>query len=681
MRLLLLCLLLASAAVRAAISVRVEGNDHFNGRILKEAVPPDPEKFEEDELTAWKEDALFNVEDIYRRDGYFEAEVGLDLKPKEGGGPEDFEALLKVKEGPRYLFDTVRVVVLADTMGAAKVQERASGGDSAAGAAMARLDSTAAVQDSARTATGAAPRDTLRFISPDALGLEIEPDDLDAEAGEAFKEDLLFRDRRYVLQRFGNAGYVRAQVEEKVDVRFETKTVAVDYMVEPSYPVVFDTLIVLDRRPPPQDTAPGITREDLLRSLVPYSRGDTVRASRNDRVIEKLQYTGAYNFVRLKDSLLEDEGGSSALILFTEEHVPGNLRTSVFYETQYGAGVSLDARHSNIAGTLNELRAGAQMATKRQYLYAGYGSPLTFGKLIRFDQDVDANWLQNKDGTEDSAFFGGDFRGTSDTRLTFPWSYWLNLISTGQVEGKSRVTEEGRDRHLNLNFIQTAAVSFVNQAMDPTRGLRLTFTWGNGGPLYKDRRLRFAEFRHNWLEAKTSQYYYYPPLRNFKIATRLDGGRFFGNGESNSERFFLGGSRSVRSYDYQGLCTELDGKDICVGEGKTLAYILASAELRMELFALGYINPRGWLRHIIPLQVVPFYDWGKVWEVNKDFHLTITPDERAALKKGQPALPPGQGYAYGLGFRYPLLGIFNLRVDFVRGTSDQWIWIDLAQAF
>jgi outer membrane protein assembly factor BamA len=687
----ILAALLAAPAIRAGIEVQVEGNDRFKSRALKEAVPPDPEKLEEEELATWKEDALFNVEDLYRRAGYFEADVEMDLAPVPGGKPDQWLARLKVKEGPRYAFDTVRVLVHADAGGADALQSRASGGDTAAGAALARLDSAAGRRDSARAALAdlrrpadsaqaaaavAAARDTGRFVSPEALGIEIEADDLAAERGEPFKEELLFEDRRYVLGRFGNAGYVRTQVEERVDVRYGTKTVAVDYLVEPSYPVVFDTLIVIDRRPPPADTSPGITREDLLRSLVPYRKGDTVRVSRNDRVIEKLQYTGAYNFVRLKDSLTGEGGGRSALILLAEERVPGTLRSSLFYETRYKAGVSLDGRHGNLAGTLNEARAGTQMAMRRQYFYAGYGSPLTFGRLIRFDEDLDADWLQDK-ASNDSGLFDGDFRGSSSTRLTFPWSYWLNLVSNAEVEAKSRLVSADRDRDLNLNFIQTAALSFVNQTMDPTRGLRFAFTWGNGGPLYDRAKGEFnlAEFRHNWLEARTSQYYYYPPLRHFKLATRLDGGRFFGNGESNSERFFLGGSRSVRSYDYISLCTAVDTsgeEDVCVSEGKTLAYVQASAELRAEPFALGFVNPRSLFRHLVPLQVVPFVDWGKVWDLAY---------EPAETQENVVAHPSKRGYAYGLGFRYPLLGVFNLRVDLVRGTGPETWWIDLAQAF
>jgi len=69
---------------------------------------------------------------------------------------------------------------------------------------------------------------------------------------------------------------------------------------------------------------------------------------------------------------------------------------------------------------------------------------------------------------------------------------------------------------------------------------------------------------------------------------------------------------------------------------------------------------------LLGLQVVPFTDYGNVWEVGRN----LTRD--------------GEGRAYGLGLRYSLLSIFNLRLDYaVDGwpiRHDQWV-LDLAQAF
>jgi len=678
-----LCLALGADA---GIGVKVEGNDFLRDGRIKEVLSPEPETYDRDGILSWQEDAQFYSLDLYRRYGFFDARVDVDVRAREGGGPEDWDASLTISEGKRYVFDSVRVVVVEDTSRAG------SGGRS-------RIDPAQedpSPEGSAETSdlsVDTAGVDTVKMAPPQEApqpALVIDPGDLRAKVGEPYEEDLIFQDRRLVLQRYGNSGYVRAKVDDKVTVKGGSGTVKVDYMVEPSYPVVFDTLIIRNRRAEPADSLMGITRDNLLRRLVKYDKGDTMRISRNDRLIEKLQYTGAYNFVRLRDSLLTNSGNASALILHTEERIPGNFRTSTFYETYSGFGVSADARHGNFAGTLNEVRGGASLASLRQSAYVGYGSPLTLGFLIRFDNDFSINWYQDQaihkaSGAVDAeGLFGGDFRAINSARLTWPHSYWLRLVGNAELESKSRMlSRESRERSLNLNFIQTALVSFLNQALDPTRGVRVAPTWGNGGPFIENGEVRLTRYRHNWLEIKSGFYYYYPPLKQVKLAARFDGGRFFGQGGTNSDRFFLGGGRSVRSYGFQGLCPETEtdtlvNREVCSTKNQTLAYFLTSYEMRIAPFGFTYVSPRGPLKHFIPLEMVPFYDFGKVWDVEDGFAF--------ADGSGNAHQPKGQGVAWGLGFRYPILGIFNFRLDLAYGRPggsrwpDAWV-IDLAQAF
>jgi outer membrane protein assembly factor BamA len=666
-----LILLSLAAAALANINVTVKGNAFLKTWQIKEVLAPEPEDYKKAGLLSWQEDAQFYTSDLYRKSGYFDAKVDVDLKPDPKGKKDEWNAVLSIVEGVRYTFDSVRVVVVRDTAAAKKAE---AGAD------------TAGIQ------VDTAGVDTLKMAPPQDApqpALILDTADFKAKAGKPYKEELIFQDRREVLQAYGNSGYVRAKVDDKVMVKAETKTVKVDYLVEPSYPVLFDTLLIVNHRAAPAESLMGITRDDLLRSLVKYDKKDTVRLSDNDKLIEKLQYTGAFNFVRTKDSLLDDPGHGSALILQLEERMPGLIRTSTFYDTYSGLGVSVDARHSNFAGTLNEVRGGAALATLRQSMYAGYGSPLTLGYMVRFDEDVSTNWYQDQpihhQGTDSSSgYFEGDYRAVSSTRLTWPFSYWLRLTGNAELEAKSRMLgAASRERSLNLNFITTAAFSFLNQALDPTRGIRFAPSFGNGGPLLEDGEFLFTASRHNWLELQTGYYWYHPAVKQLKLALRLDGGRFFGEGGTNSDRFFLGGGRSVRSYGFQGLCPEVEvdttaGETVCSTQDQTLAYFLTSYELRFAPFGFHFVSPRGPLKHFIPLEIVPFYDFGKVWNVDKGFALDGSNDAERQSR--------GQGVAMGVGLRYPILGLFNFRFDVAYGRPgksnwpDAWV-IDLAQAF
>jgi outer membrane protein assembly factor BamA len=138
----------------------------------------------------------------------------------------------------------------------------------------------------------------------------------------------------------------------------------------------------------------------------------------------------------------------------------------------------------------------------------------------------------------------------------------------------------------------------------------------------------------------------------------------------------------VRSYGFRQVCADVPPPDkgSCPLEQGDLepAYFLVSAEARLSPLAFASVPPRGVAGFFRPLEVVPFVDYGKVWNLQSDEDFSLSRD---FLTSGY-----GKAVAYGGGIRYPLLGIFSLRLDLAWGRPgggswpDQWV-IDLAQAF
>jgi outer membrane translocation and assembly module TamA len=243
---------------------------------------------------------------------------------------------------------------------------------------------------------------------------------------------------------------------------------------------------------------------------------------------------------------------------------------------------------------------------------------------------------------------------------------WLRGVSTAEFTDQSeKIDSAHTEREFDLNFINTAYLAFLDNFVNPARGTRWAFSWGNGGSFLTQGEEDVPTRRHNWLEGESS--YYYPLVERLKLAFRLDGGRFFGEAGLNSERFFLGGPRSIRSFGWRKVCPEKnDTTGVCVKSGLQPAYYLTSFEIRSSPFSPAFINPDGRLKFLLGLQVVPFVDYGVVWDV------------------GKPVTEDGTGKAFGLGLRYSLLSIFNLRVDYavdgLERKNSQWVF-DLAQAF
>src|SRR5690606_9903844 len=91
-----LCLALGADA---GIGVKVEGNDFLRDGRIKEVLSPEPETYDRDGILSWQEDAQFYSLDLYRRYGFFDARVDVDVRAREGGGPEDWDASLTISEG------------------------------------------------------------------------------------------------------------------------------------------------------------------------------------------------------------------------------------------------------------------------------------------------------------------------------------------------------------------------------------------------------------------------------------------------------------------------------------------------------------------------------------------------------------------------------------------------------
>ena len=607
------CLL--SAPARGEVDLEVEGNDKVPRRRIESALdlPERPREMDAADWEVWSEDAAGLLSELYGETGYFDAAFRFVVGESAGGAGEKgpFRIKVLVREGTRYRFGRVQVEAEA----------------------------------------GAAP--------------EHDPDDLKCRAGREFEQALVFRDRRVLLNSFGDAGYLHAKVAETLIPDTSAKTVDLVFRVEPGQAVVFDTLLIRNRREGDTAGFRGVTREPLLRDLAGLERGDTLSQGGLGSLERKLRSTRAFNYVRIRDSLAES--GRSALILSTEERVPGEMDFSVFFETQYGFGTGFNWIHGNMFGLLHEGRLGGSLAQRRQHAYLGYASALFFGTSFRFDNDLLATWYQDSRLQEDEGLYGGDFEIANISRLSRAVTSWSRYVGTTELRGESyESSADEMTRDFTLNFINSAYFYFLDNVVNPGRGLRWAFTWGNGGRLFENVDLGVpTSGRHNWLEGESAAFL--PLNKRINLAFRLDGGRFFGQGGINSDRFFLGGPRSVRSFGWRDVCPDKDeATGICRREGIEPAYFLASFEVRTSPFSPAFINPEGKLRHLLGVQVVPFVDYGNVWGV------------------GKPLAPEGEGRAYGLGIRYSLLSVFNLRVDFATDGPEfhNWQWVlDLAQAF
>lgn len=616
-----ICASLVLAATVSAEPPRlaIEGNDYLGAGKIEEllVLPQQPELYSLASWQAWSEDAAAVVEEYYHDIGFFLAQAEVRPVLDSLHEPSAVSLVrLDIREGIRFHFREVAIE------------------------------------------TGTAPMLTL------AENLHCRP-------GKPFDRDLVYKDRRDLLRTYGNAGFLHAKAGESW--RLDTAAHAVDliYQIEAGRPLVFDTLLIHSRREGDSTEALGLTRFDLLRRLLNLERGDTVSLRKTAAYERKLRSTHVFNVVRLKDSVLDTSSGFTAMVLKTEERIPGEMELAAFYETQFGPGFSGSWTHSNVAGRLHELHGLASMALKRQTLFLGYASLLLMGSPFRFDNDLSLDWQQAGVYSEGRPAFHGDFNIDNQSRLSRSFGSHFRYVAGAELRGRSELagTAEGRLRDFNLNWLNSFFTNYLDDLLNPTRGARFGITWGNGGPILSSGEVNVVQERHNWVDAEMAVYWPLWPWLN--LAGRMGGGRFFGKADLNAERFFLGGARNLRSHGWREVCPEIDSLGACLKVRLEPIYTLFSAEIRLSPFPARWAMRDNWLNQLPDIQIVPFLDYGAIWEVGEAVH------------------PSGRGRAIGLGLRYVLFKIFNLRLDYAvdpyRYESDgsrksRWV-IDLAQAF
>jgi outer membrane protein assembly factor BamA len=160
---------------------------------------------------------------------------------------------------------------------------------------------------------------------------------------------------------------------------------------------------------------------------------------------------------------------------------------------------------------------------------------------------------------------------------------------------------------------------------------------GNGGQFGFDS-------TYTWVQSQGKVWV--PLFWRFLSAGALEGGRFLNSTTVDGAGiFWQGGSRSVRSYQY-------NEAKVSPPEGVALRprYLRASGELRLNL---------PW-----NVQVVGFQDWARLWNDGEE------PDFEDLSKAW---------IGYGAGLRYRI-SLLSLRLDYALGRGPERWSFDLAQA-
>ncbi len=483
----------------------------------------------------------------------------------------------------------------------------------------------------------------IEFVSPDGSRPQ-PPPKLPVSPGDGYRpsrtSQLLQEAQRHYRQR----GWLDASVEPELEIVPESTLVRTRLVVTLGRIAIFERIEFGFK-------GRHVTDTGILANLWELQPGDTIRNEDIAKYNRKISQTRLYNMAKLTKNPGSSDSSRTTLSFELAERVPGSFDIGLSWEPTFGWGVDGVIRHKNVRGSMNELSFEGAMAQHRQRARAGVGNPLFLGTPVSLDYGV-AVQQQDADLADTTIYRQFDISQTGTfSFLPTEWSNVSLSLSTDRVT-KYPLTGGSKVAYEFLTDLGST-LDFRNDPFDPTRGWMLRGDIGWGGQFLNDT-------SYLWVQSQARAYQ--PLLWRFYSAFAVEGGQFLNNTTADGAKiFYLGGSRTVRSYTYRGLMVVPQTDSIRNPDTAIHTKVAKVAPLRPR-----YLRGSAELRMNLPFsfQAVGFVDWARLW--NKGQEPDLANLDLAKI-------------GYGAGLRYRL-SLLSIRLDYAFGRGGERVIFDLAQA-
>ena len=490
------------------------------------------------------------------------------------------------------------------------------------------------VSEGEQTVIGSIALDGNRHLSDDLLRSALV-----LKVGKPLNKLKVSDDKYSLYALYADRGFVFASIMHRIDG--QDGEAAIRYMIEEGGPATIGTIEVRDND---RVSAALVRREVLLKQGDTFARKKVLESQQN------LYDTGLFKDVEVEPFAGESDSGSVDLIVTVKERNMREVSFGLGYGTRDETRVSVGWSHRNLWNSGNQLELRTILASK------DFDKGLTrkrgdiavtdrwllgrrlVGAVALFIQESLEEYKEVDHGEYTLLRVGADlsvkkvFSRVTDVTL----AYTHEIVD---VSEPSWDVEDNEDLRINLGQDINRSASVVisrdtrRPFFDPQGGSHTRMIARTSGGIFGG---------DNWYNKLTWSWARYLKLYGrsvLAVGTRVGFAEAFGKsseeGVPEYERFFAGGSSSIRGYDEREF-----------GPGDFLG--LANIEVRFPLY---------WR-----IVGVTFLDMGNAWptvrDVRKsDFDLTLSPDEFQPRRASDVKYSVG----IGLGVRTP---VGPARVDY-----------------
>jgi len=308
-------------------------------------------------------------------------------------------------------------------------------------------------------------------------------------------------------------------------------------------------------------------KQEYIKQLIPWGAGDSFSPSRLNELRRRLIDTGLFSLIDLRLMKDEAEGNKLPVRIDLRERDLRSIRMGGRYETDRGIEVNLGWRHRNLRGSGEDLNLSAAMSRDEQHHRLEYRIP--YFRRIENTLNIEGGYREeNTDAYENrSLYLKGALERQLHRNLTIEFGVGYRLA---ELDNFQKTTDKG------LLFFP-AAISWdsSDDPLDPGRGFKTDLLI-----------IPFVDTleTESWFVktyARISHYLEIVPEKKAIWANRFAIGNIGVESKSKvplDERFYAGGSGTIRGYGYQTVGPMRNG--LPTGG---LAILNLSSELRFRL--------------------------------------------------------------------------------------------------
>ncbi len=415
---------------------------------------------------------------------------------------------------------------------------------------------------------------------------------LNLTPGGPFSQALLQEDRRLIESRYLERGYTDVKVEVTSE-RLEGNRAKIIYTISEGQAIRVDDIHIIGSQQ---------TRQKVVSRNITFHEGDPLSQEQLLTSQQQLYGLGLFNRVDVVPVNVNQSDAYRPAIIRLEDGSPIILGYGGGYQTNEGARGTIEISHNNLFGLARSLSFRTRASFREQR------GQITYKEPRLFNRDLDSYITLYAENTDEVSFSTTTLNAAVQVlkRIGRVDNYFVRYNYETVDLSDIRVNPLATGQDLGTLRLSTFSTAWLRDTRDdpiePSRGFFNTLNFSVSSKLYGSEANLVSFFGQHQNHRRVG--------RSAVLATSLRLGLIGPYGSTSevpiSERFFAGGSTTLRGFDLD-LAGPLDPVTNKPLGGNAL--VIANVELRVPVFTGNFA-------------LAPFYDTGNVFARIKDIGLS-----------------------------------------------------------